>query len=191
VRRAALAIVTVLLLVAAGCGVPEDDEPQELSADQVPPGLLTTPTTTSAPAQVLPPERQAELYFVDSEGSVTSIIGEVEDQSAEAIITALLETDPTSLPGGLTSNIPPGTMLLPDISVDDNVLTVDLSPEFTTISGGRFIAAVAQIVFTAGELEGIDAVSFRVEGEHIDVLDEDGASQSDPVTPNDYQTLLA
>ena len=189
-RRLALGVAAVLVVVAAGCGVPEDDQPQELSAEQVPPGLLTTPTTTSVPAQVLPPERQADLYFVDTDGKVASIIGEVEDQSAEAVITALLETDPTSLDGGLTSNIPPGTTLL-DISVDDDVLTVDLSEQFTTISGGGFIAAVAQIVFTASGLEGINAVSFRREGERIDVLDEDGATQSDPVTPNDYETLLA
>ena len=188
-RRTLVGIALALLVLAVGCGVPEDDRPQELSADQVPPGLLTVPTTTSEPVQVLPPERQADLYFVDLEGKVTSIVREVEDQSAEAIITALLETDPTSLEGGLTSNIPPGTTLL-DISVDEEVLTVDLSEQFTTISGGGSIAAVAQIVFTASEL-GITAVSFRVDGEHIDVLDDESVLHSDPVTPNDYETLLA
>ena len=47
--------------------------------------------------------------------------------------------------------------------------------------GQRFIAAVAQIVYTATDLDGIEAVSFRVEGEDFPVNDENGAAQDEPV----------
>lgn len=189
-RRLAVAATVVALVLAVGCGVPEDDEPQELTADQVPFGLLTTPTTTSQPLQVLPPERRADLYFVDADGQVTPVESEVEDQSAESIITALLEADPQGLDPGLTSNIPPETTLL-DIFTDDDVLTVDLSTQFTTIEGPRFIAAVAQVVFTATELAGIRRVAFRQEGEPLPVQDEEGALQDEPVSESDYATLLS
>ena len=187
-RRLTLAAGAALLL-AAGCGVPEDDSPQELSAEEVPFDLLDTPTSTTEPIQVIPPERQAELFYVAADGDVQGVTREVEDQSPQAIISALLATDTQSLDPGLTSNIPPETRLL-EISVDDDVLVVDLSEEFTTISGDSFIAAVAQIVFTA-EAAGFDAVAFQVDGDPIEVQDEEGELTADPVTPLDYQSLRA
>jgi spore germination protein GerM len=180
-----------LLLFAAGCGVPEDDSPQELSLEEVPADLRETPTSTTAPIQAIPPERQAELFYVNADGEVEGVTREVEDQSPRMVVRALLATDTQSLDPGLTSNIPPETRLL-DIQVDDedDVLVVDLSDEFTTISGDSFIAAVAQIVFTA-EAAGYDSVAFKVNGDPIEVQDEDGAQQEGPVSPLDYQSLRA
>jgi len=196
VRRlvpAALAVLALGLLIVA-CGVPEDDGPQELTADQVPFGLLTTaPTTTSTPEN-LPPSRQAELYFLNSEDLLEPLSREVEDRSVQTVLETLLATDTAGLPAGNSSNIPPDTVLLDSFVEADgqnDVLTVDLSEQFTTIEGERFIAAVAQIVFTASNLEDVDAVSFRVEGEPIPVSDEEGAAQEDPVTTLDYRSLLA
>jgi spore germination protein GerM len=191
-RRLALALALAVLALTTACGVPEDDSPQELSAEQVPADLLETPTSTTAPIQVIPIERQAELFFVNGEGEVQGVTREVEDQSPEKIIQALLATDTQSLDPGLTSNIPPETRLLDIFSAedDDDVLVVDLSEEFTTIVGGSFIAAVAQIVFTA-EAAGFDAVAFQVDGDPIEVQDEAGEQQDDPVTPLDYQSLRA
>lgn len=180
----------LVVLVAVACGVPEDDRPQELSADEVPFGLLTTaPTTTTTPVD-LPPERQAELYFVDGDGDIAPVEREVADRSAETVIETLLATESSGLPTPFSSSIPPDTTLL-DIFTEDDVLTVDLSEQFDDIEGERQIAAVAQIVFTATGLEGIDEVAFRVEGEDRDVNNEDGATQDGPVSRNDYRDLLA
>ncbi len=188
-----LAVAVGLGLLVVACGVPEDDRPQELTAEQVPFGLLTTaPTTTSTP-EILPPSREAELYFVDTEGLLEPLPREVGDRSPRTVIETLLATDTAGLPATYSSNIPPDTVLLDVFSESDgqnDVLTVDLSEQFTTIEGERFITAVAQIVFTATDLEDVDAVSFRVEGEPISVSDEEGAAQEDPVTPLDYRSLL-
>lgn len=195
-RRLVLAVLAVLALgiLVGACGVPEDDGPQELTADQVPFGLLTTaPTTTSTPEN-LPPSREAELYFLNSDDLLEPLSREVEDRSVQTVLETLLATDTAGLPAGNSSNIPPDTVLLDSFVESDgqnDVLTVDLSEQFTTIEGERFIAAVAQIVFTASDLEDVDAVSFRVEGEPIPVSDEEGAAQEDPVTTLDYQSLLA
>ena len=190
----AVAATLALGLAVVACGVPEDDRPQELTADQVPFGLLTTaPTTTSTP-EFLPPSREAELYFVNAEGLLEPLPREVGDRSAETVIETLLATDTAGLPATYSSNIAPDTLLLDAFTESDgqnDVLTVDLSEQFTTIEGERFITAVAQIVFTASDLEDVDAVSFRVEGEPIPVSDEEGAAQEDPVTPLDYRSLLA
>ncbi len=192
-RRLAPALAVALSMLLVACGVPEDDGPQELTADEVPFGLLTTaPTTTSTPEN-LPPSREAELYFLDTEGLLEPLPREVADRSAATVIETLLATDTAGLPATYSSNIPPDTVLLDIFTESDgenDVLTVDLSEQFTTIQGERFIAAVAQIVFTASDLEDVDAVSFRVDGEPIPVSDEQGAAQDDPVTPLDYRSLL-
>jgi spore germination protein GerM len=187
-------IVLVLAVVALGlvaCGVPEDDSPQELSADDVPFGLLSTPTTTTPDEEVLP-ENQAELWFVNADAQLTAVDSEVPSMSVDAVITALLDTDPETLAPGVSSFIPPETALL-DSSIEDGVLTVDLSDEFNSITGDRASRAVAQIVLTAAAFPGgsVDRVAFEVEGEHQNVNDDRGRSQSDPVSPNDYQGFLA
>jgi spore germination protein GerM len=190
VRALVRLLVAALAVVVVACGVPEDDGPQELSADQVPFGLLTTPTTTTQPNEFPEPGRRATLYFVNADAEIVDVVREVPDQSPRSVITTLLETDSNSLDPGVSSNIPPGTRLL-DILRDDELLTVDLSEEFNSVTGERFIRAVAQIVFTATDLSGIDLVAFRVDGEPIEVGDGTGAAQSDPVSANDYQNLLA
>ncbi len=180
-------LALVVFAVAAACGVPADDSPQELTADQVPYGLLTTapatPTTT-------PGGQEADLYFVNADGELVPEIRDVEDLSARTVIESLLATDASSLPLGVSSNIPPDTTLL-NSSVDDGVLTVDLSPQFQTIEAARFNAAAAQIVFTATGVEDVEAVSFQVDGEPITVGDEEGVAQIDPVDRLDYDLLLA
>ena len=172
-RRVGL-LLAALALVVLACGVPEDDSPQELSADEVPFGLLTTPTTTTEPSQVPPPERRATLFVVNADGQLVDIIGEVADQSPHTVVTACSRSTPPASTRGCSSNIPPETTLLDSI-VDDDVLTVDLSEQFRLVEVNRFVRAVAQVVFTATGIDGaaIDAISFRVEGELIDVPDAD------------------
>ena len=62
-----------------------------------------------------------------------------------------------------------------------------------TSTDESFDRAVAQIVFTAAAVSGTGAslVEFEREGEPIDVPDEEGAAQSDPVSRTDYDDLLA
>jgi spore germination protein GerM len=188
-RRLAV-VVAGLALLALACGVPEDDVPQELTADDVPFELLTPTTTSAPPSQVLPPERRAELYFVDADGQVAPLVREVENQSLDAVIRALLDTDTETLPSGLTSNIAPETTLL-DIQTDGEVITIDLSAEFTDPRGDRFLSAVAQIVFTATGLGEGDSVAFRQEGEPLSVQNDAGEAQDDPVSRSDYAGLLS
>jgi spore germination protein GerM len=183
------AIGLLVAALVAGCGVPEDSAPEELSADEVPFDLLTpgSTTTTVPPPIDLPPDRRAELWFlVADEFQLEPVVREVADQNEQTVIQTLLST--SDLEQGLSTAIPPDTELL-DAFVDDGLLTVDLSNEFTDIQGDSAIAAVAQIVYTADGLNGVSEVLFRVEGEDFPVTDEEGAIQEDPVSRLDYQSL--
>jgi hypothetical protein len=104
VRRPLAVVLFVLGLLVVACGVPEDDRPQELTADEVPFGLLTTAPTTTTTPENLPPSREAELYFLDSEGLLEPLPREVEDRSPRMVIETLLATDTAGLPATFSSN---------------------------------------------------------------------------------------
>lgn len=186
--RRLLPFLLVVFALAAACGVPEDESPQELSADDVPFGLLTTapPTSTTTLGNL-----QSDLYFVNADGELVKLERDVEELSAKTVVETLLATDTASLPAGISSTVPPDTTLLDSSINDDGVLTVDLSEQFRTIEGDGFNTAVAQIVFTATALDDVDAVTFRVEGDPITVANEDGVAQDGPVDQMDYDGLLA
>lgn len=186
-RRPITVVLLGLAALTVACGVPEDDHPQELSSEEVPFGLLTTPTTTSVP-ETPPDARSAILFFLEAPDRLASLTRELESSRPSTVLETLVSTTSADLESGFTTAIPPGTEVL-DVDVDDQVLTIDLSEEFSSIQGEGAIAAVAQIVFTATELPGVHSVAFQVEGEDIQVSDQTGAQQDEPVTRFDYATL--
>jgi spore germination protein GerM len=184
--RAILLVLAVAALLVA-CGVPEDDSPQALSAEDVPFGLLSTPPTTTTTPPNLPPSHQAQLYFLDADSRLVPVTREVQDRDPETILETLLGTETGNIPDGLTSAIPPDTVLL-GTSTEDEVVTVNLSEEFTSIQGEPGIAAVAQIVYTVTDRGlGVEGVLFQVEGEEFNVSDQTGAQQTEPVNQSDYR----
>ena len=193
-RRRAVVLAGVLLAVAAlaaGCGLPTDDEPQELSADAVPFDLLAGPTTTVA-TRPGPTTELVNLYFRDTERlvAVPEEVGATGGTAPEPneVIQALLDTTGEELDPGVRSAIPPGTVLR-GTRQTGGVLTIDLSDQFTTVEGTLLIFAVAQLVYTATELPGVNRVRFAIDGERISVPDDEGVEQEDPVTPSDYLAI--
>ena len=49
-RRVALALALVLGLAGSACGLPQDDEPQVITRDELPPELFEEPTTSQSPS---------------------------------------------------------------------------------------------------------------------------------------------
>ena len=188
-----LALVLVVLVV--GCGLPTDDEPQELSADAVPFDLLAGPSTTLSTRPEGDTTQIVNLYFRDDERLVP-VPTEVTDSGDEVgprpdiVIQALLDTTSAELEPGIRSAIPPDTALIGTGRVGD-VLTIDLTEPFTTVEGNLLIFAVAQLVYTSTGLtaSGIERVQFAIDGERISVPDDEGVEQDGPVSTDDYLSL--
>jgi spore germination protein GerM len=195
-RRAAAVLLSLLLAAAvAGCGLPTDDEPRELSADAVPFDLLAAPTTTLPGSPPADRSQIVNLYFRNDERlvPVPTLVAAPSDSTSsqptpDAVITALLETESSELDRGVRSAIPPDTTLV-DTRRAGDVLTIDLSEAFTTVESNLLIFAVAQLVYTSTELSGINRVRFAIEGERISVPDDEGVEQEGPVSPSDYLSL--
>ncbi|MCY3786391.1 MAG: GerMN domain-containing protein [bacterium] len=164
-RRTMLGVVG-LLAVAAACGVPQDPAPRILDASVLPEELAepaTTTTSTEAPV----PRQAVSLYFVDGEGlgapaerDLATPAGPVA--ALEALIAGPTEAEAS---GGLTSVIPAETVILSS-ELTNGVLRVDLAAgALEQIEGELQRLAVAQLVFTATELAGVDWLWVLIEGQ--------------------------
>jgi spore germination protein GerM len=104
------------------------------------------------------------------------------------VLTALLEGPLVDDPplAGLSSGIPENVELL-GVTVDGGVAAVDLAPAFAE-GGGTFamMSRLAQVVFTATQFPNVDAVTFLIDGEPVDVFSSEGIVLDGPQTREDY-----
>ncbi len=86
----------------------------------------------------------------------------------------------------LSSGIPQNVELL-GVTVDEGVAAVDLTPAFAE-GGGTFamMSRLAQVVFTATQFPDVDAVSFLIDGEPVEVFSAEGIVLDGPQTREDY-----
>jgi spore germination protein GerM len=71
-----------------------------------------------------------------------------------------------------------------------SVLRVDVSKELAQLSGQVLVAAVAQIVFTASELDGVQSVQILIDGVTQQWPTGNGELQSAPLTVYDFPGLV-
>jgi hypothetical protein len=106
-------------------------------------------------------------------------------------LTALLDgptEDETAT--GLSSTIPEGTELL-GVEVSEGVAYVDLSREFETGGGSlSMMGRVAQVVYTATRVEGVDSVRILLDGSPLDVLGGEGLIIDQPQARSDWTSLI-
>jgi spore germination protein GerM len=176
-----------LLLVATGCGLSVEDEPRELAADDVPGDLLTPRSTTTTSTTTPAVTRTVQIYLVDSDARLASVDRELPDPvTVVDLIRSLLDgaTDQES-ERGIRSVIASTTELLSSQRRDRTVV-LNFSADFAIPQGEGGITSVAQVVFTATELEGISGVTFELDGVPTEVPRGDGTLTSDPLFRSDF-----
>lgn len=188
-RRRVAVLAIVLTVGVAACGLPEDDEPRVVAAEDAPIDL--SPTTAMPETTAGRGADEVELFFVDPEANrLRRVTRAVDAITEEAAITALLQGRVEGDPPGLTSAIPPGTEL---IAIDrvESLLVLDLGPDgpegIQGVQAEAQTRAFAQLVYTATALDGVGLVQFRVEGVPIDART-DGPAKAE-VNRTDYASL--
>lgn len=201
VTRAAVAAVAALAVmvaaVGAGCSTEESTTtgataPPPAGAGAVPPtppattdtgtaGPGTTPGTTPAATEL------ATVFLVRDQ--VVAPVGRTvaEPADVEAALRALLgRPSAQEADWGYGTEIPAGTELL-GVEVADSVATVDLSAAFTSGGGSLSMQArVAQVVFTATGFDGVEAVSFAIDGEPVEAIGGEGVLVDEPKGRDDF-----
>lgn len=190
-RRLAVGL-TVAAVLAAGCGLPTDGDPQELATDDLPSDLV-------APAQdederPLPPSETVPIDLYFDAGEETLVVA-TRDHPAPANLASVVRTlleGPTEQErdDGLSTAIPAEwTLVEATLTVETGVGTVDLDTGETSLTGDELRRAFAQLVLTITELEGVDSIRFLANGEPTEVPIDDGTSEDGAVTVSDYRSL--
>lgn len=188
--RLAAALAAAALVLSAGCGIPDDDEPRVVAAGDAPVDL--SPTTEAPEASSPEGGESANVFFIDRDtGLLRQVRRSVERLTPGDVIRSLLAGVREDDDEALTTAIPADTQLV-DTSLEGTTLVVNLAPAqpggILSVVGATQLQAFAQIVRTVTGLSGISSVLFRVEGQPISAPTDSGASD-EPVDRGDYASL--
>jgi spore germination protein GerM len=194
VRRSAVALVALAVL-AAGCGLPEDERPRLVTADEAP---IALGGEAPEAATVAPGETRARLYFFDADGVLFAVQYPVADSNDPklALMNALeaLLIGPNDADDDLHSALPVDLTII-SVDITDTVATIDLGASaeggINSVVGIVLVQAFAQLVFTATEIDPVEAVRFTNNGLPQDAFTDVEAPSSEPVTRDDYASLIA
>lgn len=189
----AITLMASVVLILAGCVVPDDDAPRAIDPSTVPFSLLGTSTTASTEPPA-PPVRQVAvpIYLVDNDTEqLVEVVRTVEAPRSvgEALAELLQGPSAEELARGLTSAISRSTTLLGVEGPRDGVVTVNLSDDLSSIGGQGQRLALAQVVFTVTAAPEIQGVLFAFEGEPSQVPDGQGQSTAEPLDRADFATF--
>lgn len=183
----------LLLVVAAvgACGVPNDDRPRFIAAEEAPVDLSPP---TSAPSDTNVGRETAVVFFINPEtGTLQGVDRRVPSVSPAAVLAALFDGLLNENEQLLLDTAIPDDVQLIDAVLEDNVLLVNLTPAppsgIQSVVGQTSLQAFAQMVRTAIALSGVQAVRFAVEGSPI-LAPTDSGPVERPVTRGDYASLL-
>jgi len=172
--------ITVLAMaLVTGCGIRPDAAPRDIPIEDrsLPASPISAAGASGGDARIylLTPTEPRQVR------SVTRSTGTRDDLLA-ALVAGPTDSE-LSLP--LSSALPAELEVLSTRSVG-SVLYVDLSSAIAELSGSGLTLAVAQIVFTATDIAGVDAVQLTVDGQRFPWPRPDGATTTGLLRPYDF-----
>ena len=172
----------VLAVVVTACGIPFETEPEAVEVEVAVAADDATPT---------PGDVAAVSVYLVRDNALVHVTRNLPSPPASGVIFESL-LGPVAEPeqrAGLRTAIPPDTQVIA-LKEDGTLLQIDLSREFASVGGEEEILAVAQIVLTASSIEGIDLVTFALDGVPTGVPVASGALSDNPVGARDYESLV-
>jgi spore germination protein GerM len=178
-----------LALAFAGCG----DRGSQASGSNSGAGTTQATSSDQSVAHETPAAGTYEVWFGGDEGFLV-----VSDRKATtAPVTArfalnrLLDgLSDEEAAAGLFTAVPAGTELL-GMHIEDGIATVDLSSAFEQGSGSLAESLrLAQVVYTLTQFDTIEGVSFRLEGEPVELFGGHGIILDRPQARQDFDQFL-
>ena len=189
--KAALWVLAALAALAAtACGIPIDSEPRVLEASAIPPEFLE-PTTTQleTPSAV---SQTFRVYFVNEDGMLVARERELSPPVTldEPLLALFAGPTDEEAETGLNSALPAETEILNIEPSRDGVLVLNLAEgTLEQIEGELQRLAIAQLVFTVTEIEGVDWLWVQIETEPRALPTDEGDLET-PVGRQHYLSLV-
>ena len=179
---AGVAAVILVITMGAGCGIRADSAPHDVPEDRQ---VVYSPTSGGTDAT-----GGGRIYLVEPGDDQLLRSVSREESAAQDLMEILLRgPNATELNADYSSAIP-STLELLSAREQGTSLVLDVSEELTELSGPGLVQALAQIVYTASELDGIDSVQITVRGDRISWPKANLESTSDPLRKFDYPGLV-
>ncbi|MGA1076564.1 MAG: GerMN domain-containing protein [Ilumatobacteraceae bacterium] len=182
-RPVLIAPVIGLVVAASACGLQPDAAPRDLPGDEQAISLSGSGSGSDATG--------ADRIFLVAPGEDRLLRSVPREASTRKELVEILLRGPNDdeLEAQYSSFIPVGTELLSERS-QGQILTIDLAGGITELSGANLARAIAQIVYTVSELEGVEAVKIRVQDEDLAWPKANGETTADPLRTYDYPNFV-
>jgi hypothetical protein len=167
--------VALGLVLVAGCGVSSQDTPVLVPAERL-------PTANGNPSASRPALTSTGLLYLCRGNVLEPVEFLFEGEGIAGRISALLSLP--APPEGLRTAIPAGTRL-EGVQQDGAVVTLELTEQMLRLRGPDQRLALAQLVYTATELEGVQGVRLSIGGKLVPLPDESGRLVERPVQRED------
>lgn len=176
-----LLLVGVAVIGLGACAIQADSGPRDVPADH-PARVAIAPPVQGAEAT-----GSGRIYLIapNGDGQTLRTVLRAPTGAEQLIRTLIQGPNQDERAAGLRTQIPPD-LEVNSVSFDGGILNVDVSDELENLSEPNLRVAVAQIVLTASEHPGAEAVQIRIDGDTRSWPDGDGNLQSDPLTVYDF-----
>ena len=184
--RPVMAVVAMVLLASA-CSAPVDSGPKAIRASSIPEGLRTETSSTTATTSATGESEEVTVYLIGPDQRLVAVKRRVTSPVTVEKVVRKLFTPPTTAEGlsGYRTAISPDTTLR-SATIENRIVTIDVSKVFAFGSLEDRIRAYAQVVFTAVETGFVTGVLFAVNGRRLEVPAGDGSTQSAPLGRGAY-----
>lgn len=178
-----LFLVVVGLVLTSACGVSEDSAPRDLPEDERELSFDETAAQVAATGAnrmyLIGPGEQRLLRSVQREANTP----------VELMNALLLGPNESEIQAEFDTAIP-ATTVLNDADPRAEVLTVDLTSDIDELDTQTLMLAIAQIVYTATEIDNVEAVQIVVDGEPLTAPLPDGRTSTGPLRTYDYPNTV-
>ena len=181
-----ISVISVISVVASGCGVPIEQSAEPISADDLPVGLR--PTDSTIPAE--PADQEPIDIWLVRDDRLAATRHRVDPPVTPQVALAELLSGPSEAEQNrsLRSAVPDAEVVI-GVEVLGGVASVDLASTFSEIPASDQVLAVGQIVLTLTDLRGIGRVRFIVDEVQIAVPLPTGDASEGSVSRDDYIVL--
>lgn len=188
-------VIVLVALLLSGCGIDTDSSPRRISPDVLAPDVIAPAEAEAGGAGAPQPADVTQVYLVapDPDGGQQFVLQPVPrtatDSAAGALAALFRGPSSSELAARLRSAIP-AEVQLQGIGRRGSTLLVDAGAGLETSAGGELQQAIAQIVFTATEIDGIEGVLITLDGVSRQWPAGNGELQSRPLTRYDFPGVL-
>jgi spore germination protein GerM len=185
-RVRALVAALVVAPLLAGCAIQSDASPRDIP-------VADRSLSADVPAEGGEAAGSTRVFLVresdDGAPRLRSVLRSVQPTPTAVMHELLKGPNGPEDERGITSALPRDLVLL-SARAGAGVMTVDVSAQLLDEPAPQLLLAIAQIVFTASELEDVREVRIRVNGTNRPWPDGQGELQTAPLTVYDYPGLV-